>query len=58
MYLFHSPGRHSGWDAGCVMWFLLMHGHCAANSHSEIIIPSGVLVMAKYVLAALEMSCP
>lgn len=48
----------SSWKTvGCVMWFLLMWGCCAANSHSETIIPSGVLLVAKYALAALEMSC-
>lgn len=55
MYLFRPPARQ--W-VGYVMWFLLICGCCAANSHPETIIPSGVLVVAKYALAALEMSCP
>lgn len=43
---------------GCVGWFLLKCGCCTETSHSETVIPAGVLVMAKYVLAALEMSHP
>lgn len=43
---------------GCVAWFFLIHGCRTGNSHSETIISAGVLVMAKYMLAALEMSCP
>lgn len=56
MYLFHPSGRHSEWDVWCgfssyvdiVLEILIQ----------KLIIPAGVLVMAKYVLAALEMSCP
>lgn len=43
---------------GCVGWLLLKCGCCTGTSHSETIIPAGVLVMAKYVLAAFEMSRP
>lgn len=35
------------------------HMRCyTGNHHSEIVIPAGVLVMAKCVIAALEISCP
>lgn len=57
LYVSVSSSWKTQW-VGCVAWFLLIRGRCTGNSHSKTIIPAGVLVMAKYVLAALEMSCP
>jgi len=57
LYVSVSSSWKTQW-VGCVEWFLLIRGRYTGNSHSEAVILAGVLVMAKFVLAALEMSCP